>query len=113
MSRQRLFSSNGYAKPKMLITLALLLLMPGGYLLARSYRGSIRGHVVDPSGSMMAGGKGSGQEQRYRPLTRATVTGADGGYVLAELAAGRYVVMAQEPPLMGPRVIQVAAKFVF
>jgi hypothetical protein len=62
MSRQRLFSSNGYAKPKMLITLALLL-MPGGYLLAQSYRGSIRGHVVDPSGSVMTGGKGNSQEQ--------------------------------------------------
>ena len=57
MSRQRLFSSHGYAKPKMLITLASLLLMPGGYLLAQSNRGSIRGHVVDPSGSVMAGAK--------------------------------------------------------
>ena len=98
MSRRRLFSSNGYAKPKMLITLALLLLMPGGYLLAQSYRGSVRGHVVDPSGSVMAGAKVTAKSNATG-LTRETITGSDGGYVLAELAAGRYVVMAQAPNL--------------
>ena len=32
-------------------------------------------------------------------LSRETITGGDGGYVLAELPAGRYVVMAQAPNL--------------
>jgi hypothetical protein len=82
----------------MLITLALLLLMPGGYLLAQSYRGSIRGHVVDPSGSVMAGAKVTAKSNATG-RTRETMTGSDGGYVLAELAAGRYVVMAQAPNL--------------
>ena len=54
---------------------------------AQTYRGSIRGHVVDPSGNVMAGAKVTAKSNATG-LTRETVTGADGGYVLAELAAG-------------------------
>ena len=67
-------------------------------LLAQSYRGSIRGHVVDPSGGVMAGAKVTAKNSATG-FTRETVTGADGAYVLAELAAGKYVVMAQAPNL--------------
>jgi hypothetical protein len=75
-----------------LITLALLL-MPC-VLLAQSYRGSIRGHVVDPSGNVMAGAKVTARNNATG-ISRETLTRIDGGYVLAELPAGRYVVMAQ------------------
>jgi len=77
--------------------MAVLLLMPC-FLRAQSYRGSIRGHVVDPSGSVMAGAKVTAKSSATG-LTRETITGTDGGYVLAELPAGRYVVMAQAPNL--------------
>ncbi len=63
-------------------------------LLAQSYRGSIRGHVVDPSGNVMAGAKVTARNNATG-ISRETLTRVDGGYVLAELPAGRYVVMAQ------------------
>jgi hypothetical protein len=97
MSRQRLFSSNHSAGLKALSTMAVLLLVPR-FVFGQSYRGSIRGHVVDPSGSLMSGAKVTAKSNATG-LTRETATGADGGYVLAELAAGRYVVMAQAPNL--------------
>ena len=56
MSGSRLSLSNSSARLSLLIALAWLLLLPGS-LLAQSYRGSIRGHVVDPSGGVMAGAK--------------------------------------------------------
>ena len=96
MSRQQPFSGKLSAALKPLITLVMLL-MPC-FLFAQSYRGSIRGHVVDPSGSVMAGAKVTAKNGATG-LTRETVTGIDGGYVLAELPAGRYVVMAQAPNL--------------
>jgi Carboxypeptidase regulatory-like domain len=76
-----------------LIALALVLLIPC-LLLAQSYRGSIRGKVSDPSGALVAGAKVTAKNSDTGVI-RETVTGVDGGYVLAELPAGRYVVMAQ------------------
>ena len=76
-----------------LIAPAVLLLIPC-LLLAQSYRGSIRGKVSDPSGAVVAGAKVTAKNSDTG-VTRETVTGVDGGYVLAELPAGRYVVMAQ------------------
>lgn len=67
-------------------------------VLAQSYRGSIRGHVVDPSHNVMAGAKVTARNSATG-ISRETLTGIDGGYVLAELPAGRYVVMAQAPNL--------------
>ncbi len=67
-------------------------------LFGQSFRGSIRGRVVDPQGSVIAGAEvtaknsATGQE-------RKTVTGADGDYVLAELPAGEYVVTASSAGL--------------
>jgi hypothetical protein len=64
----------------------------------QSFRGSIRGKVVDPSGSLIAGAKVSAKNSGTG-LLRETATGQDGGYVLAELPAGQYVVTAEAPAL--------------
>jgi hypothetical protein len=76
-----------------LILIVMLLVMPCS-VMAQSFRGSIRGHVVDPSGSALAGAKVTARSSATG-LNRQTVTGTDGGYVLAELPAGGYVVMAE------------------
>src|SRR5882757_8480314 len=65
---------------------------------AQSFRGSIRGKVTDPSGSVIAGAKVSAKNTGTG-LTREAITGNDGGYVLAELPAGVYTVTAQAPGL--------------
>src|SRR5438105_13460749 len=91
MSDQQL--SLAHLEVKRLIIAGVLLLMPC-FLLAQSYRGSIRGKVVDPGGSVMAGAKVTARSNA-NGLVRETVTVSDGGYVLAELPAGGSVVMAQ------------------
>ena len=93
MSRKKALSSKPSAILKQLIAWLVLLLMPC-VLLAQSYRGSVRGHVVDPSGNVMAGAKVTARNNATG-ISRETLTRIDGGYVLAELPAGRYVVMAQ------------------
>jgi len=65
---------------------------------AQSFRGSIRGHVVDPSGSVIAGAKVTAKSAATG-LMRESVTGGDGGYVLAELPAGEYAVVAESAGL--------------
>ena len=67
-------------------------------LLAQSYRGSIRGRVVDPSGSVIAGAKVNARNNATG-LSRDTLTGIDGIYVLPELPAGEYTVTAQSAGL--------------
>jgi len=96
MSSQPLFSIR-YREFVRFIVIVALVLIPG-LVFAQSYRGSIRGHVVDPSGGVMVGAKVTARSNATG-LTRETVTGSDGGYVLAELPAGGYVVMAQAPNL--------------
>ena len=96
MSRQRLFPSSLHEISSCPSDGAVV--AHAVFFLRRAYRGSIRGHVVDPSGSVMAGAKVTAKNNATG-LTRETVTGSDGGYVLAELPAGRYVVMAQAPNL--------------
>jgi carboxypeptidase family protein len=91
MSRQQAFLAKTSAALVSVIT--LLLFLPC-FLLAQSYRGSIRGHVVDPSGNVMAGAKVTARNSATG-ISRQTLTGIDGGYVLAELSAGGYVVMAE------------------
>ena len=93
MSRHQARFADTPATFASLIALLVLLLMPC-VLLAQSYRGSIRGHVVDPSGNVMAGAKVTARNNATG-ISRETLTRVDGGYVLAELPAGRYVVMAQ------------------
>jgi len=74
-------------------TLILALFLPC-LVVAQSYRGSIRGKVVDPSGSVIAGAKITAKNDATGQ-TREGFTSADGAYVLAELPAGEYTVMAQ------------------
>jgi len=80
-----------------LILLTLVLLLPR-VLLAQSFRGSIRGKVVDPSGSLIAGAKVTAKNSATGQV-REAATGGDGAYVLAELPAGEYVVMAESTGL--------------
>src|SRR6202521_4043140 len=74
------------------------LLLIGTTAWAQSFRGSIRGTVTDPSGSVITGAKvvakniGTG-------LQREATTGQDGAYVLAELPAGEYTVRAESAGL--------------
>jgi hypothetical protein len=86
------FAADRRCRLKSLIVVAQVLLIPC-FLLAQSYRGSIRGKVSDPVGAWVAGAKVTAKSAATG-LVRETVTGADGAYVLAELPAGEYVVMA-------------------
>ena len=63
-------------------------------LCAQSFRGSIRGKIADPTGSLIAGAKVTAKNAATG-LVRETVTGADGGYVLPELPVGMYTVTAE------------------
>ena len=80
-------------KVQRVIFLILALLLPG-LLFAQSFRGSIRGQVVDPNGNVIAGAKVSAKNSGTGVI-RETATGDDGSYVLAELPAGGYVVVAE------------------
>ena len=79
------------------ILLTLVLLLPG-LVLAQSFRGSIRGKVVDPSGSVIAGAKVTAKNGATGQV-REAATGEDGAYVMVELPAGGYVVMAESKGL--------------
>jgi carboxypeptidase family protein len=63
-------------------------------LCAQSFRGSIRGKVTDPSGSLVASAKITATN-RNTGLVRNTTTNAEGTYVLAELPAGIYDVRVE------------------
>src|SRR5712692_5563344 len=71
---------------------ALLLITTSAW--AQSFRGSIRGTVTDPSGSIIAGAKVTAKNIGTG-LQREATTGQDGGYVLPELPAGAYTVTEQ------------------
>jgi len=71
---------------------ALLLVAASAW--AQSFRGSIRGMVTDPSGSVIAGAKVAAKNINTG-LQREATTGQDGAYFLAELPAGEYTVSAE------------------
>jgi hypothetical protein len=75
-----------------IILLALVFIIPS-LLGAQSFRGSIRGKVVDPSGGLVPNAKVSAKNTGTG-LTREVVTNEEGTYVLAELPAGSYTVTA-------------------
>src|SRR5947209_5029249 len=67
------------------------LFMIPALVFAQSFRGSIRGKVVDPNGGLVAGAKVSTKSVETG-LTREAATNDEGTYVLAELPGGRYTV---------------------
>jgi hypothetical protein len=89
MSRDQAMTRQGISRRVLFV---FVLLIPC-ILLAQSYRGSIRGRVVDPSGSVIAGAKITARSAATGQV-REAVTGPDGAYVLAELPAGEYTVTA-------------------
>ena len=93
MRNQHPISDGINRKLQRLIFLILALLLPC-LLSAQSFRGSIRGQVVDPNGNVIAGAKVSAKNSGTAQV-RETATAEDGSYVLAELPAGEYVVVAE------------------
>ena len=65
---------------------------------AQSFRGSIRGKVRDATGALLPGAKVKAKNIGTG-LTREADTGEDGGYVMAELPTGVYVVSAEAAKL--------------
>ncbi len=80
----------------LVIAVAVLLLSTSAS--AQSFRGSIRGTVTDPSGSVIAGAKVTAKSINTG-LQREATTGPDGAYVLAELPAGEYTVRVESAGL--------------
>src|SRR5579863_8219724 len=73
-----------------LVFIFLLSSLAGG----QSFRGSIRGKVVDPNSNVIVGAKVTAKSAATG-LVREALTGEDGGYVLAELPAGEYTLVAE------------------
>ena len=67
-------------------------------LSAQSFRGSIRGSVKDASGALLSGAKVTAKNNATG-LVREAKTALDGTYVIAELPAGVYSVVAEAPNL--------------
>ncbi len=75
------------------ITVFAVVLIPA-LLFAQSFRGSIRGSVKDASGALLAGAKITAKNNATG-LVRESKTSSDGTYIIAELPAGVYSVMAE------------------
>ena len=97
MSRARQRMKCDGVRSRSLLLVTVWLLMPC-LLLGQSYRGSIRGKVVDPTGSVIAGAKVTAKNSATG-LSRSALTDRDGEYALAELPAGQYVVLAESAGL--------------
>src|SRR5271167_2648098 len=97
MSRHQPIADDVGSKLQRLILLFIVLLFPC-LAHAQSFRGSIRGKVVDPNGNVIAGAKVSAKNSATGQV-REAATGDDGAYVLAELPAGGYVVVAESASL--------------
>ena len=77
-----------------LLPVILTVLLMSSLLIAQSFRGSIRGQVIDPTGSVIAGAKITAKSPATG-LVRETTTGSDGAFVLAELPVGLYTITAE------------------
>jgi hypothetical protein len=86
--------TNKFAALTRSLALLLIALLLSSTSPAQSFRGSIRGRVLDPSGSLIAGAKVTAKNTATG-LVRDTITGPEGGYVLAELPVGSYTVTAE------------------
>ena len=80
-----------------LLIVAMILLFASAAW-AQSFRGSIRGKVLDASGAAVAGAKVSAKS-KATGNGRDALTAGDGAYVLPELPAGEYVVSAESAGL--------------
>jgi hypothetical protein len=78
------------AAARVVLVLSAAVLIPG-LLVAQSFRGSVRGKVTDPSGSLVAGAKITSKSVDTG-VTRDAITTDEGTFVLAELPAGIYTV---------------------
>ncbi len=94
MSSQRRDSHHGRSPLAVILTVLLM----SSLLVAQSFRGSIRGQVIDPSGKLIVGAKVTAKNAATG-LVRDTTTGDDGAYVLAELPVGLYTVTAESAGL--------------
>ncbi len=72
----------------------IVLLLFSSLVAAQSFRGSIRGKITDPSGSLVAKAKVVARNIDTG-LTRETASTEEGAYVLAELPAGVYTVTVE------------------
>src|SRR4029077_18594978 len=77
------------------LLLGIFVLLPG-LLAAQSFRGSIRGEVTDPSGAVVPNAKLT-VKGTANGVSREVNSGADGGYVVAELPAGSYDISVEVP----------------
>jgi outer membrane receptor protein involved in Fe transport len=68
---------------------------------AQSFRGSLRGAVRDSSGGVVVGARVTATNDATG-FTRDSITAADGGYVIPELAAGNYSVATVAKDLRAP-----------
>ena len=92
MNGQQPVADFSSSKIRSLILLTVILLPC--IVLAQSFRGSIRGKVVDPNGNAIVGAKLTAKNSATGQMRNA-MTGDDGAYVLAELPAGEYAVTAE------------------
>src|SRR5579864_8143447 len=98
-----------FARLLRLFALLSLCLLVGNLAFGQSYRGLIRGTVHDPSGAVIAGATVTATHSATG-LTRSATTGADGTYVLPELAAGQYQVKGEAKdfsPVVATVVVEV------
>ena len=87
------FVKSGFQKTLPGAVMAALLLLPC-LLAAQSYRGAIRGRVVDPSEAVIPNAKVIVKSTANGQM-RDTLTGQDGVYVVAELPAGQCAVTVE------------------
>ncbi len=79
---------------KTICRVAGITLLLAGVMAGQSYRGSVRGSVTDPGGSVVRGAQVTAKNNNTG-LLRDTLTGDDGDFVLAELPTGTYTVTVE------------------